>query len=128
MGYVGATISQSFSVIQSQFHKHVGKQRQGAGRHRLAASVLAAGLAGLRVTSSSQKLPLISEGKVRPRGRQTDRTTKCVSGPGRKARWMGCQGVVPTVVSVETSRFSGCNGSETRNPGPLSDVMFSERA
>src|SRR5207244_5979636 len=76
-----------------------------------------------RVTESSQKLPEISMGKIRPRGRQREIRTDCVSGPVEKDRLTGCHLVVPTVVSLIASANPPCWVSLTRKPGPLVEVM-----
>jgi hypothetical protein len=78
-------------------------------------------------TSSSQKLPVISIGYDRLRGRKTARLTNCVSGPVVKLKLMACQGVVPIVVSLEADRHDVHIGSVTRSLGPLSEAMFRDR-
>ncbi len=62
-------------------------------------------------------------GKTRLRGRQTETRTACVCGPAENFSVTVCQGVLPTVVSVEASRQLGQSGSVTRKRGPLSEVM-----
>src|SRR5437773_5487517 len=51
----------------------------------------------LRETASSQKLPVISMGNSRARGRQSETRRTLVWGPVEKAKLTWCQGVVPTV-------------------------------
>jgi hypothetical protein len=74
-------------------------------------------------TPSSQKVPDISMGKVRLRGRHTESRTACVWAPVANFNMIMCQGVVPTVVAVETSKQLGQATSITRKRGPLSEVM-----
>jgi len=56
-----------------------------------------------RETASNQQVPEISVGKTRLRGRQNESCTARVCGPVEKERRTGCQGVVPTVVSLTAS-------------------------
>ena len=79
------------------------------------------------VTPSSQKLPVISVGYVRPRTRKMESCTSLVSGPVQKLRVIKCQGVVPTVVSLITLGPLEWIGSTTWRRGPLSEVMSCER-
>ena len=74
-------------------------------------------------TLSTQKLPEISMGKVRLRGRQTETRTAWVCGPVANFKMTVCQGVLPTVVSVQAFKQLGQPGSVTRKRGPLSEVM-----
>ena len=62
-------------------------------------------------------------GKVRLRGRQTETRTAWVCGPVANFKVTVCQGVLPTVVSVQAFKQLGQPGSVTRKRGPLSEVM-----
>ena len=62
-------------------------------------------------------------GKTRLRGRQTETRTAGVCGPAENLSVTLCQGVVPSVVSVQASKQLRQSGSVTRKRGPLSEVM-----
>ena len=56
-----------------------------------------------RETASSQKLPVISMGNSRARGRQSETRRTLVWGPVEKARRTVCQAVVPVVGGLTAS-------------------------
>ena len=73
--------------------------------------------------ASSQKVPDISIGKVRLGGRHTESRTTRVSGPVLDIRLTRCQGVHPTVASVDWFKHLGQAVSSTLRRGPLSEVI-----
>src|SRR5205807_8523261 len=83
--------------------------------------------AHLRETASSQKLPVISMGNSRARGRQIETRRTLVWGPVEKAKRTSRQAVVPTVAGLTASTEPACCVSVTRRQGPLGEVMPAER-
>src|SRR5437867_12846647 len=80
-----------------------------------------------RETASSQKLPVISMGNSRARGRQSETRRTFVCGPVEKEKRTSCQAVVPTVAGLTASTEPGCFVSVTRRQGPLGEVMPADR-
>src|SRR5207248_5567499 len=78
-------------------------------------------------TESSQKLPEMVVGYVSPLGRHTETFTSLVDAVVEKLTLLSCQGVVSTVLAVDTSKHALQEGSTRRSRGPLSEEMPSER-
>src|SRR5215469_6395899 len=87
-------------------HRHQETERRALDCRSPELSAVASGTS-LSETSSSHKVPEISKGKDRLRGRQTDILTSLVSAPVENVRLTLCQPVVPTVPSVDWSKASG---------------------
>src|SRR5438128_5483425 len=76
---------------------------QSLGQVRHHSSFVGRRCCSFRETASSQKLPVISMGNSRARGRQSETLRTLVWGPVEKAKRTSCQAVVPTVAGLTAS-------------------------